>query len=347
MDAARDGACRDIGRDHAQFSKPDERIDRLFAGGGGEQHVAVERGVHRIDRAGKSGLRDHRQPLGLRLGQVGVGDHHRQRGVLHGCRGRAALDAHRQHARRERWRRSASAIFAIDLKRRRPEPWPVADRDGADRIDHRDGRDLDAIRCRGRCRADPALEIRSGGAEPGADAAEREVRSGGGGCGITEVAVGRKAAPGLVAAVQEIETDRAGHDRNHRAAYRKAAALFGEPGLHPAAGLKPERRAAGERDGVDPLHGVGEIEQRAFACTGPAAAHVDRRHGGFVENHRGDAGRQRGVVGMTDADARDIGEEVFHRATHQAKMTARPCRGQPHRRAYVLRKRKRPGEPGR
>src|SRR5207247_739616 len=79
-------------------------------------------------------------------------------------------------------------------------------------------------------------------------------------------------------AAQNIEHDRAGHDRNHRATHRKAAALLGEPGLHSAAGLEPERRAAREHQGIDPLHGVGEVEQRVLAGAGTAAAHVDRRH---------------------------------------------------------------------
>ncbi len=62
---------------------------------------------------------------------------------------------------------------------------------------------------------------------------------------------------------------------------------------------------------VDLLHGVGEVEQRAFAGAGAAAAHVDRRHRRLVEHDRGDAGRQRGIVGVTDADAGNIGEEIF------------------------------------
>ncbi len=32
---------------------------------------------------------------------------------------------------------------------------------------------------------------------------------------------------------------------------RKPRPLFGEPGLHATGGIQPERRAAGERDGVD------------------------------------------------------------------------------------------------
>src|ERR1700720_2735701 len=41
-----------------------------------------------------------------------------------------------------------------------------------------------------RCRAEPALEIRGGGAETGADAAECEIGGGRGGRGIAELAVG-------------------------------------------------------------------------------------------------------------------------------------------------------------
>ena len=102
------------------------------------------------------------------------------------------------------------------------------------------------------------------------------------------------------------------NDRNDRAAHLKPAALFGEPRLHAAAGFQAERRAARQREGIDPLHRVGEIEQRALAGAGAAAAHVDRRHRRRIENHRGDAGCKRRVVGMTDANARYIGEEIFH-----------------------------------
>ena len=111
------------------------------------------------------------------------------------------------------------------------------------------------------------------------------------GRGVAEIAVGWKAAPALVAAVQQIEADRAGHDRNYRGTDPEAAAPFGEPGLHAAAGFQPERRTARERDAVISLDGIGEVERRAFADTGSAAAYIDRRHGRSIENHRGDAGR--------------------------------------------------------
>ena len=57
---------------------------------------------------------------------------------------------------------------------------------------------------------------------------------------------------------------------------RKAAALFGKPGLYAAGGVQPERRAAGKRDGVDRLDGAFGLEQGVLAGAGPAAAHVDR-----------------------------------------------------------------------
>ncbi len=106
--------------------------------------------------------------------------------------------------------------------------------------------------------------------------------------------------------------------------------MFGEPGLHPAAGLQPECRAAGQRDGVNPLHGVGDVEQRALAGARAAAAYIDRCYDRRIEHHRRDAGRQRRIVGVADADAGNIGEQIFHRMILKAQMTARLCCGQPH-----------------
>src|SRR6202046_2096217 len=50
------------------------------------------------------------------------------------------------------------------------------------------------------------------------------------------------AAAALAPALQEIKNDRPGHDRNDRAPPRKPPSVLGEPGLHPAACLKPECR---------------------------------------------------------------------------------------------------------
>ena len=81
--------------------------------------------------------------------------------------------------------------------------------------------------------------------------------------------------------------------------------------LHAAARLKPERQTAGKREGIDPLHGIGEIEQRALAGAGAAAAHVHRGDRGCIEDHGRHAGAERGIVGMADTDAGDISEEIF------------------------------------
>ena len=48
-----------------------------------------------------------------------------------------------------------------------------------------------------------------------------------------------------------------------------------------------------------------------LADAGAAAADVDRGHRRLIENDSGDAGRDLGVVGVADADAGDIGEEIF------------------------------------
>ena len=214
------------------------------------------------------------------------------------------------------------AKFAADLERRRPEPRTVADGHAADRIDDRERGNHDAIGGRRRSRADAALEIGRGRAHAGAGASEGERAGGRSGCGIAEIAIGRKPAPGLVAAVQQIEADRAGHDRNHGLADFKSAALLGQPGLHAARGVKAERRAAGERDRIDRLDGGVGLQQGVLARAGPAAAHVDRRHRRLVEDDRGDTRRQPGVIGVADADAGDIGEQVFQAAS--ASLTG-PC----------------------
>ncbi len=65
------------------------------------------------------------------------------------------------------------------------------------------------------------------------------------------------------------------------------------------------------------LHGIGEVEQRALAGAGSAAAHVDRRHRRRIEDDGGHPGRQRGVVGVTDADAGNIGEQIFQEQLRQ------------------------------
>ena len=92
----------------------------------------------------------------------------------------------------------------------------------------------------------------------------------------------------------------------------KTTALFGEPGHRAAAGVEPERGAARESETVDRLHRVAGLQQRCVARSGAAAAKIDRGNRGVVEDDGRDARGKGGVIGMADADACDIGQEVVH-----------------------------------
>ena len=68
------------------------------------------------------------------------------------------------------------------------------------------------------------------------------------------------------------------------------------------------------------------LQHRFLAGAGAAAADVDRRHRGRIENDRGDAGGDRRIVGVTDANAGNIGEEIFQEALSTGPLQA----GLPH-----------------
>ena len=53
------------------------------------------------------------------------------------------------------------------------------------------------------------------------------------------------------------------------------------------------------------------LSSGVLAGAGAAAAHVDRRDRGRIEDDRGDAGGERCVIGVADANAGNIGEEIF------------------------------------
>src|SRR5262249_55399908 len=132
--------------------------------------------------------------------------------------------------------------------------------------------------------------------------------------GVAEVAIGWKASPGLVSAVQEIEADGAWNDRNDGVANPETAPLFDEPGLHAAGGIEPKRRAARERNAVDGLDRAFGSEQGLLARAGTAAAYVHRGNCRLVEDDGRDAGGEGRIVGVTDADAGNVGETIFHGA---------------------------------
>src|SRR5208282_975758 len=279
---------------------------RPAAGRGREHHVAVKRAVHGIDGARQARLRHDCNALGLRLGENGVGGHHHEGGTL-AC---AAFGERFEGLGWKRRRQTAPAELAVPLERCRPEPGPAVDENAAGGVDNGNRADDVAVRRLRRGGTDPALAIDRGRAGAGADAAEGEIGTGRGGCRIAELAIGRKTAPVLVAAAQQIKQDGRGYDRYARGANRKAAALFLEPSLHPRRGIEAEGRAAGQRDGVDAVDRLRRIEQRAFACSRPAAAQIDRADGRLVEHDGGRAGSEAGVLGMADIHPGDVGDQV-------------------------------------
>src|SRR6185369_17134647 len=103
--------------------------------------------------------------------------------------------------RGKRWRQPASAELAVVLERRCPEPWSASDQDAACGIDGRERTNGIAVRALRRGRAQSSLAVDGGRAGAGADAAERKVETGRRHRRIAKLAVGRVAAPFLVAAV--------------------------------------------------------------------------------------------------------------------------------------------------
>ena len=74
-----------------------------------------------------------------------------------------------------------------------------------------------------------------------------------------------------------------------------------------------------------------------LAGAGSAAAHVDRGDRRLVEHDGGDAGGERRIVGVADADAGNIGEEIFQEAdsrpaasfVHQGYISRGKCFNRP------------------
>src|SRR5262249_59216319 len=97
-----------------------------------------------------------------------------------------------------------------------------------------------------RSRAEPALEIDGGGAEAGAGGAERKRLAGARSGGVAEIAIGRKAPPVLVAAVEEVEQHSAAHDRHANVPDREATPALAQQSLNACPGVQAEGRAAGQ-----------------------------------------------------------------------------------------------------
>ena len=227
---------------------------------------------------------------------------------------------------RHRRREAEPAELAVDLERRRPEMRPAADIGAAAGVHGGERPDRVPVAGHRGGRAEPALEVDRGGAEARPGGAEREVGTGGGRGGVTELTIGRKAAPILVAAIEQVEQHRAADDRNANVPDREAAALLAQPGLHAGRRVEPEGGAARQHHRVDALDRAVRLEQVGFARARGAAAHVDRRDRWLVEQDGGHPGGETGIVGVPDADAGHVGDEIAPRhSSVPIPKFANPC----------------------
>src|SRR5215468_1759818 len=158
--------------------------------------------------------------------------------------------------------------------------------------------------------AEPSLEIDGGGAEAGAGGSERKRLAGARSGGVAEIAIGRKAPPVLVAAVEEVEQHGAAHDRHANVPDREATSALAQQSLNARAGVQAEGGAAGQHHGIDALDGAVRFEQIGFPRARRAAAHVDRGHRRLLEHNGGHAGGETRLVGVSDQDARDVRDEI-------------------------------------
>ena len=98
-------------------------------------------------------------------------------------------------------------------------------------------------------------------------------------------------------------------------------------------GVQTEGRAAGQHHGVDALDGAMRLEQVGLARGRRAAADVDRRHGRLGEHDGGDAGGETGIVGLSDQNAGDVGDQISLRQGSPLRMQV------PHR-DHIMRRRR-------
>ena len=133
--------------------------------------------------------------------------------------------------------------------------------------------------------------------------------------GVAEIAIWREAAPLLVAAVEQIEADRARHDRNDGFADPQAVALLGEPGLHAACRhpvrmpSRPPARCRGSARTV--ATGSSSDPSRV---PGPPPRTSIEAIAGLSKIIAVTPEAERGVVGVADADAGNISKKVVHGA---------------------------------
>ena len=259
-------------------------------------------------------MRDDGELFGLCLGQGRIGRDNGDGRIL----ARPAFGTRRERRRRHARRKAEPAELAISLERRCPEMRPGADIDAAAGVDDDQRADRVSVTGDRGGRAEPALQVDGRGAEAATGGAECECLPRLRGGAVAEIAIERKAAPVLVAAVEQVEHRRAAHERHANAADLEAAPAFAQERLHARAGFQAKDRAAGEHHRIDPLDRAMRLEQVGVACGGRAAAHVDRGNRGLREDDGADAGGKTSVVGVPDENPRDVRDEVLLR--HAASL---------------------------
>ena len=160
-------------------------------------------------------------------------------------------------------------------------------------------------------RAQPALVPRHERARTGAHAAERELFGGRRVGARAEHGIG-VLAPGLVAAVEQVEQDRGRHDGHGHVAHRESAPLAAQHGDRAVGGRETEGAAAGEHERIDLLHRAVRGQEIGLARAGRAAHDVDGGGDGRVGREHRDAGLEGLVLRVADPEARDVGDEVAH-----------------------------------
>jgi hypothetical protein len=289
--------------------------ERAAAGRGGEDQVAVVGGVGRHEGAGHAVLRRLGKTPGARLVERRVGRDDGDGGVAGAAHGPRLP---RQGDRRvvSGAGRAEAAELAALLEGPCPELATAGCRGAAEGVDRGERADGDPALEHVGGRANAAHQRAGHRAQTRAGAAEGEIVLRGLERGRPEAAV-RVRLPRLVAAVQEVEEDRRGHDRHNHVADPEAAAACPERVGDARGRVEAEGRAAGEHERVHLRDQPVRREQVGLPCPRRAAHDVDRRDEGRLAEHDRDARLQPVTASLADGEALDIGDEVPLTRPHQ------------------------------
>ena len=205
--------------------------------------------------------------------------------------------------------------LAADLERRGPEVGAVAG-----------GGDAGAVGADERADGVAGAEDERGGAEAALEAGGQRAGAAAGGAegevcrGVVEGRAPKRAVgvvgPALVAAVEEIEEDGAGDDRDGDIGDREPPALRAEAVADAGAGIEAEGGAAAQDDRIDGLDELVGREQLGLARAGRAAHDVDRGEERPVGGQHGRPGLDPVVLGVADEETGDIGDEIARTGFH-------------------------------